>query len=113
MERARVRPSLVPKLILIDTACNFEDFQRKYIFIRCIFIYSQCIFKYFPLMEIPLICGLCHYLWCRRGNNHFYVPFRLIRPVHFLSKDGKDAVREGRKGWKSVYFPPESASFPL
>ena len=31
----------------------------------------------------------------------------------FLSKDGKDAVREGRNGWKGVYFPPESASFPL
>ena len=28
----------------------------------------------------------------------------------FLSKDGKDAVREGRNGRKSVYFPPESAS---
>ena len=28
MERARVRPSLVPKVILIDTACNHEDFQQ-------------------------------------------------------------------------------------
>ena len=77
------------------------------------FIYFQCIFKYFPLMELPLIFGLYHYLWCRRGNNHFDVHFRRIGPVHFLSKDGKDAVREGRNGWKSVYFPPESASFPL
>ena len=25
-----------------------------------------------------------------------------------LSKDGKDASYEGRNGWKSVYFPPES-----
>ena len=31
----------------------------------------------------------------------------------FLSKDGKDAVREGRNGRKGVYFPPESASFTL
>ena len=54
-------------------------------------------------MEIPLIFGLCHYLWCRRGNNHFDVHFRRIGPVHFLSKDGKDAVREGRNGWKSLF----------
>ena len=31
----------------------------------------------------------------------------------FLSKDGNDAVREGRNGRKGVYFPPESASFLL
>ena len=48
---------------------------------------------------------------CRRGNNHFDVHFRRIGPYSFLSKDGKDAVREGRNGWKGVYFPPESASF--
>ena len=32
-------------------------------------------------------------------------------PIFFQSKDGKDAVREGRNGRKGVYFPPESASF--
>ena len=64
-------------------------------------------------MEILLIFGLCRYLWCRRGNNHFDAHFRRIGPVPSLSKDGKDAVRDGRNGWKSVYFPPESASFPL
>ena len=64
-------------------------------------------------MEMTLIFYLCRYLWCRRGNNHFDVHFRRIGPVPFLSKDGKDAVREGRNGWKGVYFPPESASFPL
>ena len=64
-------------------------------------------------MEIPLILCLCCYLLCRRGNNHFDVHFRRIGPYSFLSKDGKDAVREGRNGWKSVYFPPESATFPL
>ena len=67
----------------------------------------------FPLMEIPLIFGLCHYLWCPHGNNHSDVHFRLIGPVPLLSKDGKEAVREGGNGWRSVYFPPESASFPL
>ena len=54
-------------------------------------------------MEIPLIFGLCHYLWCQRGNNHFDVHFRRIGPVPFLSKDGKDAVREGRNGWKCLF----------
>ena len=64
-------------------------------------------------MEITLILCLCCYLSCRRGNNHFDVHFRRIGPYSFLSKDGKDAVREGRNGWKGVYFPPESATFPL
>ena len=64
-------------------------------------------------MEKPFIFDLCQYLWRRRGNNHFDVHFRRIGPVPFVSKDGKDAVREGRNGWRSVYFPPKSASFPL
>ena len=64
-------------------------------------------------MEVPLIICLCFYLLCRRGNNHFDVNFRRIGPYFCLSKDGKDAVREGRNGRKGVYFPPESASFPL
>ena len=64
-------------------------------------------------MEIPLIIFLCFYLLCRRGNNHFDVHFRRIGPYFILSKGGKDAVRGGRNGRKGVYFPPESASFPL
>ena len=64
-------------------------------------------------MEIPLIIYLCFYLLCRRGNNHFDVHFRRIGPYFFLSNDGKDAVREGRNGRKGLYFPAESASFPL
>ena len=64
-------------------------------------------------MEISLIFCLCFYLLCRRGYNHFDVHFRRIGPYFFLSKDGKDAVREGRNERKGVYFPPESASFPL
>ena len=51
------------------------------------------------------------FIYCvGRGNNHFDVHFRRIGPYFFLSKDGKDAVREGRNGWKGVFFPPESAS---
>ena len=47
---------------------------------------------------------LCYYLLCRRGNNHFDVQFWRIGPVLFLSKDGNDAVGEGRNGRRSVYF---------
>ena len=63
-------------------------------------------------MEIPLSFCLCFFL-CRRGNNQFDVHFRRIGPYFFLSKDGKDAVHEGRNGRKGLYFPPESASFSL
>ena len=34
-------------------------------------------------------------------------------PYFSSSKDGKVAVRERRNGRRGVYFPPESASFPL
>ena len=64
-------------------------------------------------MEIFFIFCLCFYLLCRRGNNHFDVHFRRIGPYFFLSKDGKDAVREGRNRRKGVYSPPETASFRL
>ena len=64
-------------------------------------------------MEISSIFCLCHYLLCRRGNNNVDVQFGRIGPLTFPSKDGKDAVREGRNGRLGVYFPPESASFPL
>ena len=93
--------------------CNHEYFPVVLHIYSISSIYLRCIFKYFLLMEMTLILFLCFYLLRRRGNNHFDVHFRRIGPYFFLSKDGKDAVREGRNGWKSVYFPPESASFPL
>ena len=64
-------------------------------------------------MDISSIFCLRFYSLCRRGNNHFDVHFRRIGPYVFLSKDGEDAVREGRNGRKGVYFLPESASFPF
>ena len=64
-------------------------------------------------MDIPLIFCLCFYLLCRRGRNHFDVHFQRIGPYFFLSKDGEDAVREGRNGRKGVFFPPDSASSSL
>ena len=51
------------------------------------------------------------YLSCRRRKEHFDIHFRLIRPVYFPSKDGKDAVGTGRNGGKVVFFPPESEYF--
>ena len=74
--------------------------------------FIKCIIAFIPCMEIFLIFVYI-FIYCRRGNNHFDVNFRRIGPYFFLSKDGKDAVREGRNGRKGVYFPPESASFPL
>ena len=76
-------------------------------------VFPDCIIVFIPCMEIPLILCLCCYLLCPQGNNHFDVHFRRIGPYSFLSKDGKDAVREGRDVRKGVYFPPESAFFSL
>ena len=64
-------------------------------------------------MVISFIFCFCFYLLSRRGNDHFDVHFRRIGAVLFPSKDGKDAVREGRNGRKGAYFTKESASFPL
>ena len=44
-------------------------------------------------------------------DKHFDIHLRLIRPVYFPSKNGKDAVCKERNGGKVVYFPPESAYF--
>ena len=98
---------------LIDAACNHESFILYPSFLHTLGYFFTCISLFIPRMEISLIFCLCFYLLYRRRNNHFDVHFRRIGPSFFLSKDGKDAVREGRNGRKGVYFPPESASFPL
>ena len=72
-----------------------------------------CIIVFFPCIEIPLIFCLCFYLLCRRGNNHFDVHFGRIGPYFFLSKDGKDAVREGRSGRKGVFSRQSRHPFSL
>ena len=64
-------------------------------------------------MEISFIFYLYYYVLCRRGNNHFDVHFRRIGPLPFPPKEGKNAVPIGKNGRTGVYFPPESASFPL
>ena len=64
-------------------------------------------------MEIHLIFCLCFHLLCRRGNNHFDVHFRRMGRVPFLSKDRKDAVREGRNGWKGKVFISRQSRRPF
>ena len=106
-------PSLFQTVVLIDAACNHEslcNLNFNFPYFRIVF---QLYYSIIPCMEIPLIFCLCFYLLCRRGNNHFDVLFRRIGPYFFLSKDWKDAVREGRNGRKGVYFSTESASFPF
>ena len=49
-------------------------------------------------MEMPLICCLYLNLVYRRGNKYFDVPSWRIRPVYFLSEDGKKAVYEWSNG---------------
>ena len=100
-------------MVLFNAACNHESFETTNLIFPYFRLFSDCIIIFIPCMEMTLIFCLCYYLLCRRGNNHFDVHFRRIGPYFFLSKDGKDAVREGRNGWKGVYFPPESASFSL
>ena len=106
-------PSLYQTVLSIDAACNQESFYVINLFSPYFRLFFTCIILFIPCMEKPLIICLCFYLICRRGNNHFDVHFQRIGPYFLLSKGGKDAVREGRNGRKGVYFPPESASFPL
>ena len=79
--------------------------------IQSVDCFFTCIIVFTPHWKVSLIFCLCFYLLCRRGNNHFDVHFRRIGPYFFLSKDGKDAVREGRNGRKGVNLPPESTIF--
>ena len=103
-------PSLFQTVVLIDAECNHESFENINLNFPYFKFFFNCIIVIIPCLEITLIFCLCYYLRCRRGNNHFDVQFQRIGPYFVLSKDGKDAVREGRNGRKGVYFPPESAS---
>ena len=70
-------------------------------------------FLNFLLWKISFIFCLCYFLLYRRENNHFDVHLRRIEPLISPSKNGKDAVSEGRNGRKGVYFPQKSAFFLL
>ena len=106
-------PSLFQTVVLSNAACNHESFY----IVHLVFPYFKLFFRLYYCIYSQYgkdfdLC-LCYYLLCRRENKHFDVHIRRIGPYFFLLKDGKDAVREGRNGWKGVYFPPESASFSL
>ena len=62
-------------------------------------------------MEISLIFCLCCIYCVGAGITTLMSISDGSDRTFFLSKDGKDAVREGKNGRKGVYFPPESASF--
>ena len=106
-------PSMFQTVVLFDEAWNHEYFSIINFIFPYFKLFFNCIIVFIPCMEISLIFCLCFYILCRRGNNHFDVHFQRIGPYLFLSKDGKDPVREGRNGRKGVYLPPESASFPF
>ena len=105
-------PSLFQTVVLIAATCNHESFYIINLTSPYFNLFSKCIIVFILGREIFLIFCLSFYLLCRGGDHHFDVHFRRIGPYFFLSNDGKDAVREGRNGWKGVHFPPESASFP-
>ena len=111
IQQLGIKPSSFPTVDSIDAACTHESFS----IINSIFPYFKLFFHFIlvllPCMEISLISCLCFYSLCRRGNNHFDVHFPRIVPVPFPSKDGKDAVREGRDGRKGVYFPARVGIF--
>ena len=76
-----------------------------------VFYLILVLFDYFLLWKTSFIFCLCYYLLCWPGNNHFDVHFWRIGSVLLLSKDGNDAVHEGRNGRRGVWFPPKLA-FP-
>ena len=61
-------------------------------------------------MEISFIFGLCSYLLCRRGNNHFDVHFGGIGPVLFRRKMEK--TRSVKEKWtEACLFPAKVGLF--
>ena len=76
-------------------------------FILVILINFGAFFNTFLSMKIFLIICFYYCLLCRRGNKNFDIQFRLIRPVYFPSKGGKDAVsKEEMDG--EVFFSRQS-----
>ena len=79
---------------------------QSHVFYFSLFFFVFCILRYFILLS-QLRRLVIPRLWttCRRGNKHFDVHLRRIKTVHFLSKDGKGASYDGRRGWKACLFP--------
>ena len=97
-ERTKTKPNFVPKVVLIDAVVFPSMWVCLFLILFVYFTEFCCLFNTFLLWKNSLIFCLCYYLLCWRGNKHFVVHFRRIRPVHFPSNDRKDAVCKGRKG---------------
>ena len=107
VERARNKPGLFPAVDLIDTVDFFIIYKFYFIHFKLFFF---TLFSHFPLL-----CSFVYVIiYCvGAGITTLMSIFPRIELVPFPSKDGKDAVREGRNGRRSVYCRSESASFPL
>ena len=67
----------------------------------------------FLFCKTSLIFCVCYYFCVSVGVTTLMSISDGLDAYVFLSKDGKDAVHEGRIERRGVYFPPESAFFPL
>ena len=93
-------PSLFQTVFLFDETRNHESFYIKNFISQYFKLFFHLFLSIYSLYGIDLDLCLCVYFLCRRENNHFYVHFRRIGQYVFLSKDGRDAVREGKMDGK-------------
>ena len=91
-------PSLFQTVVELDAACIHVFFSIINLTLLYFRLFSQLYLSIYSLYGNDFDLCLCFSLLCRSGNNHFDVHFRRIGPYFYLSKYGKDAVREGRNG---------------
>ena len=106
-------PNLFQTVVLIDAARNHESFCIINLISPYFKLFSKCIIVFIPSMEMTFICVYVIIYCVGAGIATLMSISDGLDRLFFLSKDGKDAVREGKKGRKSVYFPPDSAFFPF
>ena len=117
VERTRKNLDLFPTVNLTEAVCNYMWTWIFLAFIRILFFvfYSlfRCIFLISSygkfLSSFVYVFIYCVGAWT---TNLMSIPDELDA-YFFLSKDGTDAVHEGRNGRKGSYFPPESAFFTI
>ena len=80
-----------------------KNFIFNWLLICNIFYY----FKFSKCKKLLFLCFFCQQAICRCGNKPFYVQFRRIRSVHFLSKNGMDAACETVNGRGGLQFSPD------
>ena len=116
VERTKESLVLFPTVDVIDAVCNH---MKTWTFVAIIPT-SSYVFHFFPMHFINFL------LW-KNLSSFVYVIFYCVGawittlmsisdgsdPYFFPSKDGKDAVHEGRHGRKGAFFPQNLAFFPL